>query len=93
VVTEVHTRRSPGIEVVLHVNGAAGALVAADRPVLVESLNTVDGRLLVSCGHVEIVGITVGVDSTSVLSLATGVVRAVVLNDLEVIVSGLDTKV
>jgi hypothetical protein len=82
VVSEVHAGLSPSIEVVLHVDGAAGALVAADRPVLVESLSTVDGRLLVTGGHVEIVGVTVGVDSTSVLSLATGVVRAVALNDV-----------
>lgn len=82
-VSEVHASRSPSIEVVLHVDGAAGTLVAADGPVLVEGLNTVDRRLLVTGGHIEIVGVTVGVDGTSVLSLAAGVVRTVTLDDLD----------
>lgn len=81
-VTKAHASLRPGVEVSLHVDGTAGALVAANGPVLVEGLDAVDGRLLVAGGHVDIVSITVGVDSSLLLSILSGVVSTVVLNDL-----------
>lgn len=84
-VTKAHASLSPSVEVSLHVNRAAGALVAADGPVLVEGLGAVDGRLVVAGGHVDIVGVTISVDGSLLLSTASGVVRAVVLDDLRVL--------
>jgi hypothetical protein len=82
VVTKAHASLRPGVEVSLHVDGTAGALVAADGPVLVEGLDAIDGRLLVAGGHVDIVGVTVGVDGSLLLSILAGVVRTVVLDDV-----------
>jgi hypothetical protein len=81
-VAEAHAGLVPGIEVVLHVDGTAGTLVAADGPVLVEGLGSIDGRLLVPGGDVEVVRVTIRVESTLVLSVGSRVVRAVVFNDL-----------
>jgi hypothetical protein len=40
VLTELHALGRPSVEVVLHVDGSAGALVLADGPVLLEGLGT-----------------------------------------------------
>jgi hypothetical protein len=40
VLTELHALGGPRVEVVLHVDGSAGALVLADGPVLLEGLGT-----------------------------------------------------
>jgi hypothetical protein len=40
VLTELHALGRPSVEVVLHVDASTGALVLADRPVLLESLGT-----------------------------------------------------
>lgn len=82
VVTETHAGLVPRVEVVLHVDRAAGALVAADGPVLVEGLGSVNGRLLVPRADVQIVCVAVGVDGAPVLGAVTGVVGSQVLNDL-----------
>lgn len=82
VVTKAHAGLVPSIEVVLHIDGATNALVAADGPVLVEGLDTIDGRLLVAGRHVEVVGVSVSVDGSLVLSIACGVVGSEVLDDL-----------
>ena len=38
VLTQLHALRSPSVEVSLHVDASTGALVLANRPVLLESL-------------------------------------------------------
>jgi len=83
VVSKIHASRAPRVEVVLHVDGSADTLIAADGPVLVEGLGAVDGGLLVAGRDVEVVGVAVGVDGAPVLSTVAGVVCAVVLDDLD----------
>jgi hypothetical protein len=81
-VAEPHANIGPSVEMVLHSDGAANTLLGADRPVLVESLRAVDGRLVVAGRLVQVVGTSISVDSTSVLSSAGWVVRAVRLNNV-----------
>lgn len=77
---KVEAIASPGVEVGLHVDGAADALVLADRPVLTEGPGTVDGRLVGPGGDVDVVVATVGGDATKVLSARAGVVGSEVLD-------------
>jgi hypothetical protein len=46
VAAKVHALASPGIEVSLHVDRTAGALVLANGPVLLKGLGTIDGWLV-----------------------------------------------
>ena len=78
--SEVHAVARPGVEVVLHVDGAADALVLANRPVLLESPGAVNGRLVVAGGDVDVVGVAVGLEAALVLGTRAGVVGA--LNSL-----------
>jgi hypothetical protein len=71
---------SPGVEVRLHVNGAADALVLADRPVLAESPGAVDGGLVGSGGDVDVVVAAVGGDAAEELGAGAGVVGSEVLD-------------
>ena len=64
----------------LHVNGAADALVLADRPVLAESPGAVDGGLVGSGGDVDVVVAAVGGDAAEELSAGAGVVGSEVLD-------------
>lgn len=77
---KVETIASPGVEVGLHVDGAADALVLADRPVLTEGPGAVDGRLVGPGGDVDVVVAAVGGDAAEVLSAGAGVVGSEVLD-------------
>lgn len=52
----------PGVEVVLDGDGAADAVVAADRPVLVEGGGALDAGLVDALGLVDVVCVAVGGD-------------------------------
>ena len=77
---KVEAIASPGVEVGLHVDGAADALVLADRPILAESPGAVDGRLVGHSGHVDVVVAAVGGDATEELGAGAGVVGSEVLD-------------
>ena len=77
---KVEAIASPGVEVGLHVDGAADALVLADRPVLTEGPGTVDRRLVGPGGDVDVVVAAVGGDAAKVLSARAGVVGSEVLD-------------
>ena len=77
---KVEAIASPGVEVGLHVDGAADALVLADGPVLTEGPGTVDGRLVGPGGDVDVVVAAVGGDAAEVLSTRAGVVGSEVLD-------------
>ena len=72
VVAETHALGSPSIEVVLHVDAAAGALGLADRPVLVEGLGTIDRGLVVAGGLSDGVGTAVSGEGALLRCLAGG---------------------
>jgi hypothetical protein len=77
---KVEAIASPGVEVSLHVDGAADALVLADRPVLTEGPGAVNGGLVGAGGDVDVVVAAVGGDAAEVLSARAGVVGSEVLN-------------
>lgn len=66
----------------VHVDGTAGTLLLADRPVLLESSSSNNRGLLVAGGDEDIVGSTVRGDGTPPRSTRGWVVRAKVLNDV-----------
>jgi hypothetical protein len=82
VLTKVLAVTRPSIEVVLHIDTAADALRCADRPVLLESPGSVDGGLVGTRGHGDVVGAAVGLEASLALRTAAGVVRAVRLDDI-----------
>lgn len=82
VTVNVQTSASPGVEVAARLDGAAGALVLADRPVLVESLDAVDARCVVTSALAESIGATVALHGTQVGGIRGGIVGAEVLNDV-----------
>jgi hypothetical protein len=63
-------------------NGSAGALVATDRPVLVESSSAGDGRLVDLGVGVDIVDGSITGNSSLVGHAVSGVVVAVVFQDI-----------
>ena len=63
-------------------DGTAGALALADGPVLGEGSSTLDRRSVGAGVLVDVVGGTVGVDSSDVVGAGTWVVGAVVLGDV-----------
>lgn len=79
-----HAGILPRIEEVARGHRAAGALVASDRPVLVERLRAVDGRGIGPRRLVEVVGAAVRVDGALGLGARcrAGVVFAKVLEDV-----------
>lgn len=82
VLSKVQANAGPGVEVVLHGDGASDALGGADGPVLLEGPGTVDRGLVVASGDVDVVGTAVGLVLTLVLRSAAGVVGAERLNDV-----------
>jgi hypothetical protein len=77
VATKSHALAGPSIEVSLHVHGSAGALVLANRPVLLKGPCSIDGWL-VSTGRLsDLVGRAVGSHGTLVASLGTRVIGSV----------------
>jgi hypothetical protein len=83
VASEAETSLSPGVEVSTSVDGSAGSLVAADRPVLLEGLAvTLDGRSTVASADSNVIDGSIDVDLTLLLSTGRGVVGAEVLDDV-----------
>jgi hypothetical protein len=82
VLTERHALAGPGIEVGLHVDRTAGALVLANGPVLLKGLCAVNGGLVGAGALRNLVRGTVGGDGALVLRLRGRVVRAKVLDDV-----------
>ena len=68
----------PGVEVVLHVDGAADTSVLADGPVLLESPGAVDRRLVGAGRDVDVVDATISCETTLELSTGGGVVGSAV---------------
>lgn len=80
--TELHALAGPSIEVGLHVDRSAGALVLTNRPVLLKGRGTID-RWLVGAGALgNLVAGAVDGDGTLVLRLRRGVVGAEVLDNV-----------
>ena len=82
VLPKIHAMRSPGVEVVLHVDSASDALGGADGPVLLKGLGSVNGGLIRASRDVDVIGPAVGRDGALVLPPAAGVVGTVGLNDV-----------
>lgn len=74
--------RSPGVEVVGRVDRAAGAVVAADRPVLVKGGGSNDGGLVDTLGSVDVVDTAVRCNLTQLGSARGWVVGSKVLDDV-----------
>lgn len=79
---EAHAEVGPGVEVRLHVNGATGALVVTNRPVLLESARALNRRLVVALSLQDTVGAAVDIDGTLLLRGRRRVVRAEVLDNV-----------
>jgi hypothetical protein len=82
VLTELHALAGPRIEVGLHVDASAGALVLANRPVLLKGRGAVNGRLVGAGALRNLVRGAVGGDGALVLRLRRRVVRAEVLDNV-----------
>jgi hypothetical protein len=82
VLTELHALAGPRIKVSLHVDRTAGALVLANRPVLLKGRGAINGWLVGAGALGNLVGAAVGSDSTLVLRLRRRVVRAEVLDNV-----------
>lgn len=74
--------RSPSVEVVGRVDRAAGAVVAADRPVLVKGGSSNDGRLVDTLSSVDVVGAAVRCHLTQLGGTSGWVVGSKVLDDV-----------
>jgi hypothetical protein len=72
----------PGPEVGRHVDGTAGALVDADRPVLVKGSGALDRGLVDALGLVDVVDRAVDGDAAETGGARRGVVGAEVLDDV-----------
>jgi hypothetical protein len=82
VLTELHALAGPRIEVSLHVDASAGALVLANRPVLLKGRGAVNRRLVGAGALRNLVRGAVGGDGALVLRLRRRVVRAEVLDNV-----------
>jgi hypothetical protein len=72
----------PLVKVLARVDDAAGALLAADRPVLVKGGGALDGRLVDAARLVDVVGAAVVFDGAEPAGARRRVVRAVRLDDV-----------
>jgi hypothetical protein len=75
---QVEAVAGPGLEVVVHVDGAADAPVLADGPVLLESPGAVDRGLVGTGRDVDVVDAAVGREATLELGAGARVVGAAV---------------
>jgi hypothetical protein len=73
---------APGVKVAARLDSTAGALVAADRPVLLEGLGAVDAGGVCARAARNVVGAAVALDGAEALGLRRGVVGAEVLDDV-----------
>ena len=79
---KLHAEAGPGVEVVGESDGSGRALVAADRPELLESAGALDGGGVVALVGVDIVGVAIGGDRTFLSSTTAWVESTEVLNDV-----------
>jgi hypothetical protein len=75
---QVEAVAGPGLEVVVHVDGAADAPVLADGPVLLESPGAVDRGLVGTGRDVDVVDAAVGREAAFELGAGARVVGAAV---------------
>lgn len=80
--TELHALRGPRIKVGLHVDRTAGALVLANRPVLLKGRGAVNRRLVGTSCLRNLVRAAVNGDGALVLGIRRRVVGTKVLNDV-----------
>lgn len=78
----LHTLLVPSVEVVLHVDAAADALLLAHRPELLEGPGALDGRLVVAGRDKDVIVAAIRVDGALPLCTAGRVVGAVRLNNI-----------
>jgi len=88
---QVQAERGPGVEVVASGDGALGALVRTDRPVLLEGRGALNGRSVCAGGGQNAVGRAVRFDGSELAGTAAWVVGPEVLHDLLVVVSNRNT--
>ena len=82
VLTELEALGRPGIEVGLHIDRTAGALVLTNRPVLLKGRGAINGRLVGTSSLSNLVRRAVRGDSALVLGVGRRVVGTEVLNDV-----------
>jgi hypothetical protein len=82
VLTKLQALGGPSIEVSLHVDRSAGALVLTNRPVLLKGRGAIDRRLVGTGSLRNLVVAAVNVDRTLVLGVGRRVVGTKVLNDI-----------
>ena len=80
--SELHSLGSPLVEMGLDIDGTAGALAAADTPVLLEGLGALDGRLVNARTLRNLVVASINSERALVGSLGRRIVVAKVLNDV-----------
>ena len=79
---ELHAEAGPGVEVDGESDGSGRALVAADRPELLEGAGTLDGGSVGALVGVDIVDAAVDGDRALLGGAGAGVVGAEVLDDV-----------
>lgn len=79
---ETHSKRSPSVEVVSSGDSSAGALGAADGPVLVEGGSSGDGRLVHLLVGIDIVDGSIAGHGSLEGHAAAGVVLAIAFHDV-----------
>ena len=79
---ELHSLGCPLVEMGLDVDGSAGALAAADTPVLLEGLGALDGRLVDTPALGDLVVASIDSERTLVSGLGRRIVVAEALNDV-----------
>jgi hypothetical protein len=77
VLAKVHAVAGPSVKVVLHVYAATDALGRAYRPILLEGSCAVDGRLVDTGRHRDIIRATIGLEASLALRTTAGVVGAI----------------
>lgn len=79
---QVQSDLGPRVKVGASVDGSAGALILTDRPVLLKGAGTLDGWLVGTGAHEDIVNGSVGGDGTLPLGTLRGVVCAEIFDDI-----------
>lgn len=80
--TQVHPQTSPGLEVIRGGDCAAGSLVLADGPILVEGGRADDRRLVDLLVLIDVVGGSIAGDGALVRHARARIVTAIVLEDV-----------
>jgi hypothetical protein len=82
VISEPQSVGIPGVEVGLHVDTSAGALVPANREILLKCANSINRGLVDASLGVNVIGASVGVDGALIVASAAGVICAKVLDNV-----------